>query len=811
MEKLNSFWQDFRFAVRGIKKDRGFALLAIFALALGIGATTVIFSVIENVLIEPFPYRDADRLAVMQIHDLTKPTDYDSSFYTMPQFLDIREQNHVFGDVMGVSPLDVLYQDKEGTQQFTGASVTANAFEFLGMKPLLGRNIVPDDGKPGAPPVFSISYRLWKKEFNADPRLVGTTLVLNGEARTLISVMPPRFLLWNADVWVPLVLNRSDPASNQTYLWTIGRLKPGVSLPQAVSDFEVIAKRLAKQYPAEYPTKFSVVAKTLADSVVGHFRGTLYTLLAAVAMLLLIACSNVANLLLARATAREKEIAIRASMGASRGRLVRQLLVESFVLAAGGCLLGCLFAYGGLKGVTAAMPPETIPAEAVLRLNIPAMFFAVAVTFLTTILCGLAPAIHAVRGELHGRLKDTGKGVNANFRHGRFRSGLVVSEVALSIVLLVGAGLMMRSLFALQHVELGLNPVNILVARLPLPKGRYDTAAQKKLFFSQVLQRVSALPGVIAATETSSLPPYGGSESDVVIPGKTHSEKWDTMYQLCSEGYFKTMGRHLLRGRLLSETDVDSARPVAVVNETLARTYFGKDDPIGQKIKFEELDRLPQSPKDQYFEIIGIVADAKNRGLQEAVEPEAYLPYTITGAKERGILIRTAVEPLSMLMSVRREIWSVDRNVALTFTGTLEGYLQQFSYAEPQFGLVLLGIFATVGLVLVAIGVFSVMAYSVSLQTHEIGIRMALGSPARNVLEYGAGQGAAIDWAGDRSGRDCERGTDPACRQSVLGRLSQRSANVLWRDLRVDRCGSGSLPGARTAGNAGESADCAAV
>ena len=743
MEKLNWFWQDLRYAVRGIRKDRGFALLAILALALGIGATTVIFSVIDNVLIEPFPYRNADRLAAVYVHDVTKPDSDGSSFYTVPEFLDIREQNHVFEKLLGVAPLDILYQDKEGTQQFTGASVTANAFEMLGVKPLFGRNIVPDDGRPGAPPVFAISYRIWKKEFNSDPGILGTTLVLNGEARTLVGIMPPRFLLWNADIWVPLFLNRSDPANQQTFLWTLGRLKPGVTLPRVVSDFEVILRGLAKQYPAEYPTKFSVL-KTLTDSVVGHFRATLYTLLAAVSMLLLIACSNVANLLLARATAREREIAIRASMGASRGRLVRQLLVESFVLASGGCLLGCLFAYGGLTGVSAAMPENTIPAEAVLRLNIPAMLFAVGVTLLTTILCGLAPAIHAVRGDLHSRLKDTGKGVNASFRHGRFRSGLVVSEVALSIVSLVGAGLMMRSLLALQHVNLGLNPVNILVARLPLPKGRYETAAQKKLFFSQVLQRVSALPGVIAATETSSLPPYGGPESDVVIPGKTHSEHWDTMFQLCSEGYFKTMGRHLLRGRLLSETDVDSARPVAVVNETLARTYFGKDDPIGQKMKFELLDRLPQSPKDQYFEIIGIVADAKNRGLQEAVVPEAYIPYTVTGAMERGILIRTAVEPLSMLMSVRREIWSVDRNVALTLTGTLEGYLQQFSYAGPQFGLLLLGIFATVGLILVAIGVFSVMAYSVSLQTHEIGIRMALGSPARNVLNMVLGKGLRL-------------------------------------------------------------------
>jgi len=744
MERLSWLWQDLRFAARGIKKDRGFALLAMLALALGIGATTIIFSVIENVLIEPFPYRDAGRLALAYVHDLTKPTNYDRAFYTVPEFLDVREQNHVFEQVLGAASLDILYQDKEGTQQFTGAWVTANAFELLGMKPLLGRNLVPGDGKPVAPPVFCMSYRLWKKQFNADPGIVGTTLVLNGEVRTLVGVMPPRFLLWNADIWVPIVLNRSDPANQRIYLWTLGRLKPGVTLRQAASDFEVITKGLSKQYPAEYPTKFSVVSKTLTDDVVGHFKVTLYTLLAAVTMLLLIACSNVANLLLARATAREKEIAIRASMGASRGRLIRQLLVESFVLASGGCLLGCLFAYVGLKGVSAAMPPDAIPAEAVLRLNIPAMLFAVGLTLMTTILCGLAPALHAVRGDLHGLLKDSGKGVQANFRHGKVRSGLVVSEVALSIVLLVGAGLMMRSLFALQHVELGLNPVNILVARLPLPKGRYETAAEKKLFFNQVLQRVSALPGVIAATETSSLPPYGGPESDVLIPGKTHSERWDTIFQLCSEGYFKTMGRHLLSGRLLSETDVDSVRPVAVVNETLARTYFGKEDPIGKKIKFELLDRLPQSPKDQYFEIIGIVADAKNRGLQEAIAPEAYIPYTVTGAMERGVLIKTGVEPLAMLMSVRREIWSVDRNVALTMTGTLEGYLQQFSYAGPQFGLVLLTIFATVGLVLVAIGVFSVMAYAVSLQTHEIGIRMALGSPARNVLNMVLGKGLRL-------------------------------------------------------------------
>ena len=744
MERLSWFAQDLRYALRGFRRDRGFTLLSILALALGIGAVTVIFSVIENVLIEPFPYRAPERLALIHVNDTTRQEGYYNPSFRLPEFLDIAAQNHIFEDVMGNSQLDILYTSKEGTLQFDGQWVTPNTFEFLGMQPVLGRTITRADGDTGAAPVFAMSHRLWKKQFNSDPTLVGKTLVLNGQPRTLVAVMPPRFLLGNCDIWVPNNMNRSDPGNQRLEFWLLARRKPGVTLQQVTSDADVIVRNLAKTYPNDFPKKFTVSAKTLTDDVVGQFKGTLYTLLAAVGMLLLIACSNVANLLLARATAREREIAIRASMGASRGRIVRQLLVESLMLALGGCLLGCLFAYFGLKGVTAVMPDQTIPAEAVLRLNLRALLFAMGVTGLTTLLCGLAPAVHAVRGDLHTRLKDTGKGVNIGFSHGKFRSGLVIWEVMLSIVLLVGAGLMMRSLFALQHVELGLNPVNILVARTPLPKGQYDTAEQKKIFFRQVLQRVTALPGVIAATETSSLPPYGGPESDVVIPGKTHADPWNIMFQLCSEGYFQTMGRHLLSGRLLTESDVEAARPVAVVNETLAKTHFGKEDPIGQKIKFKVLDEMPQSTKDQYFEIIGVVADAKNRGLQEAVQPEAYIPYSVTGAMERGILVRTAVEPLSMLMLVRREIWAVDRNVALTLTGTLEGYLQQFSYAGPKFGLILLGVFASAGLVLVAIGVFSVMAYSVSLQTHEIGIRMALGAPTITVLKMVLSKGLRL-------------------------------------------------------------------
>jgi putative ABC transport system permease protein len=419
-------------------------------------------------------------------------------------------------------------------------------------------------------------------------------------------------------------------------------------------------------------------------------------------------------------------------------------MMESFILAAGGCLAGCLFAYAGIKGVLAALPPGLIPSETVITLNPRVLMFSVGVTLITTLLCGLAPAFHSVRGELQNRLRDTNKGTQTGFRHGRFRSGLVVSQVALSIVLLVGAGLMMRSLFALQHVDLGLTADHILVARTPLPKGRYETAEQKRVFFRQVLQKISALPGVVAVTETSTLPPYGGIGSEVTVPGKTHAETWNSIFQLCSEGYFPTLGIRLVRGRLLSETDVESARHVIVVNQTLVRNFFGKEDPIGKSIKFNLLDTLPESPKDAYFEIIGVVADVKNRGIQESPQPESFMPYSVSGAGERGVLVRTAVEPLSMLKNVRSEIWSVDRGVALTFTGTLEGYLEQFSYSQPRFGLILFGVFAGIGLALVAIGVFSVMAYSVSLQTHEIGIRMALGAQQSSVLKMILSKGLLI-------------------------------------------------------------------
>jgi len=754
---MGALWQDLRYAIRTLRQRPAFTAVATLTLALGIGATTVIFSAVDGILIEPFPYRDAGRLTTFYIHDTARPPEQiGRSGFSMPEFMDFRAQNHVFEDLMGTSGLDVLYTKNGETQLFPGCWVTPNMFEFLGVAPELGRPPTPDDAKPGATPVFVLSDRGWGQHFNRDPKVIGQTFLLNGVARTLLAIMPPRYLPANCDIWMSTAFSQTDAMDAngvRMFFQTRGRLKRGMTLEAAAADLSPVATRLAAVYTKDYPKQFTVLTRTFTDNVVGNFKGMLYALIAAVTLLQLIACCNVANLLLARATAREREIAIRAALGAGKRRIMTQLLIESFVLSLIAGALGCVFAYWGLKSVVAMIPPGAISPTSVITFSPVALAFALLVSVLTTLLVGMAPAVHAVRGALARRLVGSGKGAGAGVAHGRLRAGLVIFEVALSILLLVGAGLMMRTLFALQRVDLGFNPHNVFSARLPLPQGRYDTADQKRAFFRQVLDRVGRLPGVVSATTTSTLPPYGGIRGEVTIPGKTHSERWEAVFQLCSEGYFPTLGLRLERGRGLTVEDIEGARHVAVVSTLLARTFFKNEDPIGQTIKFNVLDQLPQSPRDTYFEIIGVSTDAKNQGLQDPPLPEAFVPYAITGFFNRGLLIRTASNPNLIVSGVRRTIFDVDPNVALAPpTGSLDDFLKQISYSGPEFGLTTLGAFAGIGLVLVVVGVFSVMAYVVSLRTQEIGIRMALGAQPGNIVRMLLISGLVLVGGGTASG-----------------------------------------------------------
>jgi putative ABC transport system permease protein len=731
---MDTLWHDIRFALRGMRTHPWFTTLAVVTLGLGIGAATTMFSVIQNVLLDPFPY-NAERVVAPQIRNSANSQQQGGrTMYQTAEFLDMMEQNTVFEEVIAGGYEDILYMTKAGTELFSGAMVSGNLFKFLAVPALAGRILTPEDAKPDAPPVCVLSWKMWRRVFNEDRGVIGQALVLNGVSTTVVGVMPKRFTKQNADLYMPIVLDRADAKNAERYYMFQARLKKGVTLQQAEADLGVITQRLAKLYPRNYPEKFNVRVLSWVDSIVQNFRTTLYTLGAAVGLLLLIACGNVANMLLARASTRQKEMAVRAALGAGRGRLIRQLLVESLLLAGLGMAVGCLFAHFGLKALVSAIPEGAIPREAEIRLNVPVLLFSLGAAAVTSLLFGLVPALQTARRDLIEPLKDTGKGASAGFRGGKLRASFVVAEVAFSLVLLAGAGLMMRSFIKLQNVELGFEPTRILVARLPFPRGQYQTAVAKQQYFRQLLPRLKAVPGVTAVTAVTSLPPYGGYRTDIDIPGKTHTERWNALVELCSEGYFETLGMRLLRGRLLSEQDVDGARQVAVVNQAFVKQYFNGEDPMGRQVMLNRLATQDARTSAPAFEIIGVAADVRNSGLEQPTQPQLYVPHSVSGALERGVMLRTSGDPLALVNTLRTEIWAQDRNVAVTMTDSMENFLKNYSYAGPRFTLLVLGVFAVVGLVLITVGVYSVMAYSVTRQTHEIGIRMALGASGRDVL-----------------------------------------------------------------------------
>jgi len=742
MNVLEIIVQDLRFGLRMLRKNPGFAAVAVVALALGIGFTTIIFSVFYNGFLYPFPYRDAQRLSVIGIVDTGHNSERFREVYRLDEVVAFRTQNKTLEDVVAYTGWDAVYLHQGISEPLHGCVLTPNAMGFWGVPPLLGRGLDERDAEAGASPVVLISYAFWRSAFNEDKGVLGTKMILNKQAYTVVGVMPRRFGLFGADFYAPVSWSHPEPASFSvdepwTYFFATALIRPNVSLQTASADLQVIAQRLQSGHRKDYPEHFQMTARPLNEVIVDDFKQTLLLLIAAVVLLLLISSSNVASLLLTHHSARAREIALRAALGAGRTRLIRQLLVESLLLAMAGCMLGCLLAYLGLQ-VIRLVPGVGVPGEADMSLNLPVLFFAVLLSLLTTLFFGLSPALLAVKKDLRTHLQTIGGGADASRSGVRIRAGLVVGQVALSMLLLVFAGLMIRSFFAVTKFDPGMSTQGLLRAVVQFPAHQYESIEKRRAFSEQVESRISTLPGVTHMAVAFGFPPLGGPRTeDITIPGKPHDKHWDTGFDLVNEGYFPTVGLRLLRGRLLSPDDVAGARRVAVVSARLVKNYLDDEDPLGRQIKFNVFDEEPSLPHDAYFQIVGVVNDLKRFDPKEPeLLPQAYVPYTVFGGRDYSILVRSVANPSLLTNPLRQIVADLDPNVVVGKPSTLEDELQLHVFLKPKFRLISFGACAGIGLGLALIGLFGVMAYSVTLQTHELGVRMALGAHPSNILTF---------------------------------------------------------------------------
>jgi predicted permease len=748
---MDDLRRDIVYALRGFLRQPGFAAAAALTIALGIGANTAVFSLVRTVLLRPLPFADPDRLVTL--HSIG-PGRVRQPF-SVPDFLDLRDQNGTLQALAAYGAWGANLTGVAEAERLQGMWASAGLFPLLGARPALGRGPLPEEERPGGARVVVLTHGLWQRRFGADPAVVGTSVSLNGEAYAIVGVLPAGFVLPGREIElvVPLALE-ADPRRDLRlpgFLRVAARLKPGVTREQAQADLGAIARRLQAQYPDTNATRTGVSVSALHEEVVGNVRLMLLVVQGAVGLVLLVACANLASLLLARAAGRQREMAVRLALGCGRSRLVRQLLTESLVLAAAGGTLGILFAHAAL-GAFLALGPTDLPRAKNVGLDAGVLAFTAGLTLLAGVGFGLLPALQASRAELHGTLAGSGRGSAGSRPRSRARRALVVSEVALSLVLLAGAGLLVRSFLRLQSVDPGYRTHQLLTLRLSLPKSRYAQRAALATFHHRLAPRLQALPGVreVGVASVSPLTPWRAT-INFTVEGQTPPRPEDVPlanYRAVDERYFAAMEIPVLRGRAFAPSDTPAAAPIVLVNRTLAERYWPGGDPVGARL------RIDDDPLKRVVEVVGVVGDVKHYGLDDAPSLDVYVPFlqapqsvAVWLANSTSWVLRASLESGALAAAVRREVQAVDPDVAATALQSMDDAIAG-TVAPRRFNVLLLEAFALAALLLAASGIYAVTAHLAMQRTRELGIRLALGARRPQILSLVLSQGMAPVMAG---------------------------------------------------------------